>query len=338
MVKGENVFVTGGTGFVGRNLVEYLLEEGAEVTCLVRKNSRHDFLRRPGIRLVVGELSDEKVLKDCLSGVSRVFHVAGSVAAFSYEEMLAVNCHLTETIAAVCAQQENPPVFLYVSSLAAAGPAESTTRLWVESDFPRPISDYGRSKLAAEYALRQYAARLPITIVRPPMVFGRYGKEMQKWLQTIRNLGIFFIPACRPYRFSMIDAEDLAKLMVLASEKGERLPADEAGVIRNPGEGIYYASHWVYPSYLEMGQLFGSAVGRRHVLTFPISPPVSYLGAYLCYWWSRWCGRPMLPNPDKVREGLAGSWLCSAEKARRQLGFELNEPLETQIQKLASGG
>lgn len=336
MVRGERVFVTGGTGFVGRNLVDYLLGEGMEVTCLVRPGSRHDFLRREGVRLVVGELSDESVLADCLSGVSRVFHVAGSVAAFSYAEMLRVNCHLTECLARVCVEQEKPPIFLYVSSLAAAGPAKSSRRLRVESDVPGPISDYGRSKLAAEEVLRRYADRLPITVVRPPMIFGHYDKEMQKWLKTIRKLGIFFIPAYRPYRFSMIEVQDLARLMILASEKGERLPAHEEMYVQNPGQGIYYASHWEYPSYLEMGKLFGSAMGRRHVLTLPISPPISYLGAYLCYWWSRWRGRPMLPTPDKVREGLAGSWLCSAEKARRQLGFEPREPLVEQIQKLAS--
>ena len=115
--------VTGGTGFLGKNFTAYLLEKGWEAVCLVRPNSRHEHLKREGVRLVLGDLTQMDVLREAVQGVDAVFHLAAATAAVSFEKVLGVNCSATENLVKVCAEQERPPVFVYVSSLAAAGPS-----------------------------------------------------------------------------------------------------------------------------------------------------------------------------------------------------------------------
>ncbi|MDO4574371.1 MAG: NAD-dependent epimerase/dehydratase family protein [Planctomycetia bacterium] len=330
--RGRKVLVTGATGFVGRNFVSRLLSLGADVVCPVRNAKKAESLAQAGAEIVAGDLADEAFLARSVAGREVVFHIAGSLSAYGYEDMAAVNVGLTEKIVRICASQEKPPVFLYVSSLAAMGPSRSATRPHLEGDVPAPISMYGRSKYAAETMLRKYAGRVPITVVRPPMIFGPGDQEVRKWLETIRRTGFFLIPILRPWHFSMVYVDDVSQVLLLAAEKGERLPA--TGASRKPGEGIYFVAQNEHPSYLEMGQLFGDAMGKKRVRTVATSWPLAYLAGFCCECFVRWTGRPpMQPNVDKVREGIAGHWTCSAEKARRQLGFEPEGTLAQQLEK-----
>src|SRR5688572_19018556 len=73
--------------------------------------------------------------------------------------------------------------FVYVSSIAAAGPAPRGRAL-TGSETPAPVTAYGRSKLAGESAVRE--CKLPWTIVRPPMVYGPRDREVLKVFQLAR--------------------------------------------------------------------------------------------------------------------------------------------------------
>lgn len=316
------IFVTGATGFIGRNLVRRLTDAGCAVVCLVRKSAKSDFLREmPGVTVVYGEMSDEAVLEECIRGAETVYHIAGCVTALSLADMLRVNVGYTEKVAKACARQPRPPVLVYVSSLSAAGPARKR-RPHVESDVPAPISQYGTSKLAAERALRKYADRVPITVVRPPIVFGPHDIHFRCWMENVRRLGIFFIPVYRPYYFSFVYSEDLVRMLLLAGERGERLPAEsEVTPATDPGQGIYYAGYAKHISYLQLGRYMADAVGRRWVLTLSSTPIIFGLIAACGHVLGKFRRTVPLLNPDKFRESMAGQWICSAEKARRQLGF-----------------
>ena len=345
--------VTGGTGFLGKNFTAYLLEKGWEAVCLVRPNSRHEHLKREGVRLVLGDLTQMDVLREAVQGVDAVFHLAAATAAVSFEKVLGVNCSATENLVKVCAEQERPPVFVYVSSLAAAGPS-TVQRPHEENDECRPVSWYGKSKLAAEFTLARYADRVPISIVRPPIIFGPEDHEMRKWINAVRKSGIFFIPFLRPFRFSMVHSEDVSQLLILAAEKGERSPylPDEAAetLIRQlfspkklaeplpvleGGRGIYFASQTEHPTYVEMGRIFGKALGRKFTMILPVSLPVMGIMCLAMHIRAKLTGKITTLNLDKFREVNAGSWSCSAEKARRQLGFQNTDSLAEQCRRTA---
>src|SRR5262245_29976091 len=79
----QTAFVTGGTGFVGINLVSELTGQGWAVTCLHRHSSNLDRLRRFPVRLVVGDLNDEPSLRAALpENVDAVFHVAADTSSW----------------------------------------------------------------------------------------------------------------------------------------------------------------------------------------------------------------------------------------------------------------
>ncbi len=319
----QRVFVTGATGFIGRNLVHRLTEAGCAVVCLVRESAKSDFLRAmPGVEVVCGSLADEWVLDECIRGASAVYHVAGCISALSLADMLRVNTGYTETIARVCARQPQPPVMVYVSSLSAAGPAQER-RPHVESDTPTPMSEYGTSKLAAENALRKYADRVPITVVRPPIVFGPHDVNFHMWMELVRRLGVFVVPIYRPFYFSFVYSEDLVRMLILAAARGERLPADSAWTAEtDPGQGIYYVGFQKHISYLQLGHYMADAVGRKRVFTLSSTPILFSIVAWCGHWMGKFMRHVPLLNPDKFHEVMAGQWICSAEKARRQLGFE----------------
>ncbi len=96
-------------------------------------------------------------------------------------------------LAAACALAAQPPTLVYVSSLAAIGPAPTTQALR-ESDPVAPVSEYGRSKLAGEDFLKQYAQQIPISIIRPPMVLGPGDRVSLDLFKTIARYHLHAMP------------------------------------------------------------------------------------------------------------------------------------------------
>ncbi|MDO4551802.1 MAG: NAD-dependent epimerase/dehydratase family protein [Planctomycetia bacterium] len=328
------VFVTGATGFVGRNLVEKLIETGRHVRCLVRKSSRAEYLSKmPEVEVFWGELSDEALLSQCISGVQEVYHVAGCVATVHFKEMQTVNVVYTEKIVKICSRQKVPPVMIFVSSLAAAGPSPKNCP-HVEGGISAPVSYYGASKLSAEKVLRHYAHMVPITVIRPGIVFGPHDIHFQKWIESVQRMGIFFVPAYRRMYFSMVYVTDLLRVMITAAERGERLSGSHDWMVETDmGRGIYYAPAVGTLSYLQMGRVLGTAVGRRRVITLAASPIIFYLICQIGGIFAKFTGKTPILNPDKYREALAGSWACCCEKAASQLGVTSEMSLEEALKK-----
>ncbi len=144
--------VTGASGFIGSNLVDRLLAEGAEVQCLVRPSSNLTWLSSPHLTLVPGDFHDSASLAPAVADVDVVFHVAGATRAARRAGYFRGNLEATCNLLQAC--QEYGPEdqkFLFVSSLAAAGP--SPGHPLTEDLEPHPVSAYGESKLAAERAI-----------------------------------------------------------------------------------------------------------------------------------------------------------------------------------------
>ncbi|MCJ7472634.1 MAG: NAD-dependent epimerase/dehydratase family protein, partial [Actinobacteria bacterium] len=73
------LLVTGGTGFTGSRLVEFLLEKGYEVTCLDnQKGLFFDYLAKKGAKIILGSVTDREAVRKSLEGVEGVFHLAAA--------------------------------------------------------------------------------------------------------------------------------------------------------------------------------------------------------------------------------------------------------------------
>jgi nucleoside-diphosphate-sugar epimerase len=286
------------------------------------------------VRLVCGDISHPESLSEAVAGQSVVFHLAGCAKARRAHHYYQVNEVGQEGLCRACAQQPDPPVLVVVSSLAAAGPAPQG-RAKTEDDPAKPVSHYGKSKRAGEVVAERYADRVPTTIVRPPIVFGEGDPACFQMFRAIHLTGIHFVPGFTPRKYSLIHVTDLVDLLIRAAEHGERLPS--AGeIVRAPGgQGYYFADSGQQPSYYQLGRLIGDAIGKRFVIRIPFGPIVVFAVSLVFDTVAHIRGDSAYFSLDKARDAIAGSWICSAEKAARQLGFSVTVPLADRLRQTA---
>jgi nucleoside-diphosphate-sugar epimerase len=312
-----NVFVTGGTGFLGAHLVEALLARGDRVTCLVRRPALAERLGWTGVRLVRGDLDDLAALREGCAGADVVYHLAGQIAARAPGEFIATNRDGAAN-ALGAAQEEGARRFVLVSSLAAAGPTVPGQPI-DESRTPIPVTDYGRSKLAAE-ALVQ-AVSLPWTIVRPPLVYGEWDRATLKLFQLAKR-GVALVFGDGSQELSVIHAEDLARALVAAANS----PAAQ--------NRLYFATHPVSTTSLTLVRACARALG--------ITPRTVRVPAFMArgLLWTvgslaHLAGRATLLSSDKAEEYLAPAWICRGAALTRDTGWRAEIDLEPGLRRTA---
>ncbi|MCE9592181.1 MAG: NAD-dependent epimerase/dehydratase family protein [Planctomycetes bacterium] len=327
----QPLLVTGASGFIGGRLVRRLIELHGRVFCLVRGHSRTDELRSAGVQLITGDVTDRSSLDRALaqSQAGTVFHLAGLVRALRRDEFMRVNEGGAETVASACAGRADPPVLVVVSSLSAAGPSD-TGRERVEGDAPTPVSNYGRSKLAGERTAAKYAGALPITVVRPTIVFGPADRGMLEIFRPIARWGLHLVPGREERRYSLVHVDDLVEALLLAAEKGERLlPGGE------PGQGMYFIAGDEQVTYAQLGQAIADALVRKSPAILHLPAPLVKLSGAIGDLTAILTRRPGWVGGDKIADVLAGSWTCSSAKAHTQLGWFPTATLAERLRETA---
>jgi nucleoside-diphosphate-sugar epimerase len=169
------ILVTGGTGFIGTHLVDYLRGRGYPLRVALRRPSHI-----AGVETIaVGDLAHPVDWGPALRGVHTVVHLAarahavrdrGAAAAARY---LAVNCEATRLLAEASAAS-GVRRMIFLSSSKVLGNETVPGQEWTEESKPAPQDAYGRSKLAAEHALWDVARRYPMDMIvlRAPAVYG----------------------------------------------------------------------------------------------------------------------------------------------------------------------
>jgi len=327
------VLVTGASGFIGTHLTRALVAQGDDVTCLVRRTSQVDTLREAGVRLLCGDVTDRESLSAAVAGQEIVYHLAGCTKALDWRCFYRVNQRGVANIAQACAGCTSPPTLIVTSSLAAAGPSVDG-RPRTEADRPAPVSHYGHSKRAGERAAEAFADRVPITIVRPPIVLGEGDRMGLPLFRSINRFRVHMVPGEIRRRFSVIHADDLAQLLILAAQRGKRLPPHGHEGSRVP-QGYYFASCEEDLAYADLGRMVAEAVGRHLLVVIPAAAPVVWTVAYAGEAVARIRHDPLFMNVDKAREITAGSWVCSAQRAAAELGFRVSAPLPQRLRQTA---
>jgi len=214
------VLVTGGTGFIGIHLVAALAARGWTLRCLVRPTSNRRNLITYPVEYVLGTLQDQDALRQAVQGVEIIYHLAGVTKARTLADFERINYGGTRTLLDVCSDTHTTlRKFVYISSIAAAGPSASGTPMH-ESDPAHPVGPYGHSKLKAEEAVLAYQAHFPVTVLRPSAIYGPYDTDFLRLFRAIKR---GFLPSIGPQELyvDMCFVADLVRGILAASESAD---------------------------------------------------------------------------------------------------------------------
>lgn len=313
--------VTGSNGFIGSALVARLLRQQNQVRCLVRKTSNLQWLQGLTVEYVYGDLAQPDELQAAVEGVDVIYHLAGVTKAKTKAAYFQANTEGTRRL--LDASLRFGPTgqkFVFVSSQAAGGPATAEDPMTEEKP-AHPISVYGESKLKAEHIVLSAAPDKPVTVIRPPSVYGPRERDIYTFFKNAQNRFVTVL-GDGTQQVSMIHVDDLITGILLAGESD------------NANGQLYYASGDGVYDWMTIGNILSEILDKKTIL---IKIPVWLLEAVsrLNVAWAGLRNKPALLNRDKVAEMKQAGWVCSNEKLKTDLGFQPHYDLETGFRQTA---
>ncbi|MDP2625552.1 MAG: NAD-dependent epimerase/dehydratase family protein [Candidatus Rokubacteria bacterium] len=219
-----DVLVTGGTGFVGANLVRALLADGQTVRVLARPGGDRRALEGCMVEVVEGDLLDRDSLVRAVRGARRVYHVAADYRLWAADPSALFRAnvdgtrHVLEAAAAAGVER-----IVYTSTVGALGIPEDGT----PGDERTPVSlvdmvgPYKASKFLAEEVAREYAARgVPVIIVNPSAPVGPWDVKPTPTGQMIVDFLRGKMVASLDTGLNVVHVRDVARGHILAGERG----------------------------------------------------------------------------------------------------------------------
>jgi nucleoside-diphosphate-sugar epimerase len=179
----KRVFLTGGTGFIGRHVLERLRRLGEyEIIVLTRGNAD----RCEGVSYVRGDLADQQVLKEVVSEVDFVVHLAGCKK--DARKFFETNVIGTRNVLSACGSVDHIKKIIHLSSVGVIG--RSAASEIGEQEPCEPSNAYEKSKYEAEMLVRKFSEMMPgkVVILRPTNVFGENDPELHL-LNLVRKVG-----------------------------------------------------------------------------------------------------------------------------------------------------
>lgn len=306
------IFLTGGTGFIGKQLVRSLRARGWEVTALVRNpdSPQARALTKTGTQCVPGDILDRESMRPGMTGADMIVHNAGhyeyGLTADGKKRMRDINVRGTDTVLGL-ARELRVPRTIYVSTTQAFGDSGQELR---DETFVRQApcrTWYEQTKTDAHaIALRHQEQGLPLVIVCPNGVIGPndhsvFGYFVRMYLNRMMP-PLAWAPRTM---FSFVHVDDLAEGIALAAEKGRTgetylLTGESRSLREHLGfwamkPGAFPARLWL-PAWL-MAALF-----------WPLEPL------------QRLAGLPAFMSRETIRAG-ATNFNYSSDKAQRELGW-----------------
>lgn len=309
--------VTGASGFVGSHLVEKLLDLNFHVKVLARKESQLQWLKEKPLEIVRCEYNDIDCLANAIKDVNYIFHVAGVIKAKKKDLYYKGNVETTKNLLIASQNAKKLKRFVLVSSQAAAGPSSIQNPKTEEMDC-YPVTTYGKSKLQAEEEVKKYEGKIPFTIVRPSAVYGPRDPETLIFFKSIKN-GLQPMIGFQEKYVSLVHVSDLIEGIMLAAQSDKSI-----------GQTYFISSERGY-SWREIGDITAKILGKR-VIRIKIPHLIVYLVAGFSQAINYFQNDATILNFEKANE-IVEQWVCSVEKAKRELGYSQKIDLEKGIRQ-----
>ena len=219
MLRGREVLVTGGTGFIGGRLVEKLfLEHDARIRVLVRDFSRASRIARFPIRMIRGDITDRKAVEKAVDGCEFVFHCAYDFAGDARHRR-AISVGGTENVAKASLRAGAARV-VHVSTVSVYGTPDGD----LDETCPRNKTGdiYADTKLEAETLMFRYYSEhgLPVAIVQPTIVYGPFSRPWTVGIVDQLINGPVALPADAGF-CNAVYIDDVVNGMILAALKDD---------------------------------------------------------------------------------------------------------------------
>ena len=219
----QHAFVTGGSGFVGRNLIQALVEQGVTVTALVRSDTAEQAARDAGAANTVrGDLDSIQALEEGMNGCDTIFHSAAKVELWGDpKEFHRINVQGTQNVIDA-ARKTGVPKLVHVSTeavLAGGPPIVNANETW---PYPKkPAGLYPLSKGQAERAVIEANGNgLETVAVRPPLIWGKGDTSVLPQIIAAVRSGQWMWFGDGHYLHTTTHVRNVAEGLMLAAEKG----------------------------------------------------------------------------------------------------------------------
>lgn len=305
------VFVTGGTGFIGDEVVRQLRDRGDEVVCLVRNPEKGSKLRDRGCELIAGDLGDERAIRTGMEGCDAAIHAAAvyevGIPASERAAMREANVGGTERVLSAALELKVPKV-VYVSTVGVFG---NTNGRIVDESYEHPAesftSCYEQTKWEAHQAAKRLIGEgLPCVIVQPGGVYGPGDTSSVGQLLNQFLAGKMPLMPFPELGICLSHVEDIAAGILLGLDKGK---AGETYVISGPATTMREAIGVV-------ADVTGHKPPRGAIPT-PLMKAVIPIGPLV----GKVMGQP--PNLRELISSADGvTFWASYDKAQRELGYE----------------
>lgn len=218
-----SILVTGATGFTGKNLTRYLLQNGEKVRVIVRDKSKlDDLLENNNLEVFEGNIFEESIVNKAMVGVKKVFHVAAIFRTSGISDEVYWNTHVKATnLLMEAALKEGVEIFVHTSTVGVHGDVGTEVSVDEQAEFS-PGDIYQRTKLEAEISVHKFYKEkgLPIVVIRPTAIYGPGDLRLLK-LYKMASHYFTIILGDGKIKYHMVFIDDLIQGYIKASEVKE---------------------------------------------------------------------------------------------------------------------